>query len=480
MLDGTVRIFIAESLILPTGLLTVAFLTRKLGPENYGLYTLAAAIASWLCWTVTSIYSRAAIKFVSEADNWRPVGAFVLKLSLAAGLGVGLCVFLLAPPLAQWLKTPTLAPYLQLFSVEILFVSLANAHKTILTGLGGFRERAVISSSHWIIRLFLIIVFVELGFSVAGAVMGSVAASLVELLVSRWYVRPSISGGGKFAIRQFWSYSLPLLLFVLIMRLFDKVDLFALKALGRSTAEVGIYAAAQNLTLVPGIFAFSFSTPLLTIVSRLLHSGRTEEAKELARSAMRVVIILLPFAGLCVGAASEIVALIFGESFLPAAPLLSLLIFASLALVMVSITSAILTAAGKPGWTIALTAPVLPFALGGYILLIPHFGALGAAMVTTSIAILDSVAAVLLVYWLWNILPPFASLWRSILVGFITFALATFWQAEGFWLLFKLSAIGSIIVCLYLLLGEFKAKDIALVRSTFWRQTGTNQNPNNT
>jgi len=194
---------------------------------------------------------------------------------------------------------------------------------------------------------------------------------------------------------------------------------------------------------------------------------------------MRVVVLLLPFAGLCVGAAPEIVVLIFGESFLPSAPLLSLLIFASLSLVMVSTTTAILTAAGKPGSTVALTAPILPVAVVGYILFIPHFGALGAAVVTTSIAILDSVAAVALVYWLWHILPPSASLWRSLFVGSTAFALSSIWHAEGFWLLLKLSVIGLIIVCLYLIVGELKARDLALIKSTFWRQTGVDQNPEN-
>jgi hypothetical protein len=34
LLDGTVRVFLAEALMLPTGLLTVAVLTRRLGPHD--------------------------------------------------------------------------------------------------------------------------------------------------------------------------------------------------------------------------------------------------------------------------------------------------------------------------------------------------------------------------------------------------------------------------------------------------------------
>ncbi len=41
MVDGTIRGFLAEALFPLTGLLTAAFLTRRLGLANYGLFTLA-------------------------------------------------------------------------------------------------------------------------------------------------------------------------------------------------------------------------------------------------------------------------------------------------------------------------------------------------------------------------------------------------------------------------------------------------------
>ncbi len=58
-LDGTIRVFLAEALILPTGLLSAAFLTRSLGPRDYGLFTLAATIVVWTEWVATSAFSRA-------------------------------------------------------------------------------------------------------------------------------------------------------------------------------------------------------------------------------------------------------------------------------------------------------------------------------------------------------------------------------------------------------------------------------------
>jgi O-antigen/teichoic acid export membrane protein len=177
------------------------------------------------------------------------------------------------------------------------------------------------------------------------------------------------------------------------------------------------------------------------------------------------------------GAAPEIVAFVFGSAFLPAAPLLALLIFAGVALILVSVATAILTAAGKPGWTFALTAPLVPLAIGGHMLLIPRLGAIGASLVTTLFAGLGALATVLAVYRIWRVLPPVATFLRSALICGLAYALAASWSAPGFWLLLKLPAIGVVIALAFVLLGEFSASEIAFARSMLRSQTVPLQNP---
>src|SRR5262249_2644962 len=158
------------------------------------------------------------------------------------------------------------------------------------------------SAGRWAARLLLIVALVEIGLSVSGAILGSIGASLVELGIGRFYVCPSLLRRSGFPARQLWGYAAPLFLFALTMRIFDKVDLFALKALGGTAAQAGFYGAAQNLSLMPGIFALSFSPLLLSSLSRLLRDGNDSLAREMSRNAMRGVIALLPFAGMTAGA----------------------------------------------------------------------------------------------------------------------------------------------------------------------------------
>jgi O-antigen/teichoic acid export membrane protein len=218
LLGGTLGVFLAEALIVPTGLLTAVFLTRRLGPEGYGLFTLAATVVAWIEWSVASVFSRTAVKALGEADDWRPVGATLLRLLLGAGLGAAALLGLLAGPIATLLDEPTLAPYLYVFALGVPLFGLSYAHRLVLIGTGRFYGRALAGASRWTARLLLIVLLVELGLSVQGAVLGTIGATFVELAVSRFYARPSLSGRPAFPARQLLNAAVPLVLLALSVR----------------------------------------------------------------------------------------------------------------------------------------------------------------------------------------------------------------------------------------------------------------------
>ncbi|NEP19468.1 MAG: oligosaccharide flippase family protein, partial [Leptolyngbya sp. SIO4C1] len=250
LVSGTTWIALAEALMLPTGFLTVVFLTRQLGPESYGLFALAATLIAWIEWSINSIFSRTTVKFVGDAIAWQPVATTVIRTQLTCSVLAALTLALLAPAIAAFLHEPALAPLLWLFALEIPLFNLALAHQNILTGLGQFAPRAAITASRWIARLLLIVGLVQLGLSISGAILGSVAASLISLIVCRCYIRPSLWQSSDFSARQLAGYALPLFLSALAVRLYSSVDLIVLKALGGTAEQAGVYAVAQNLALL--------------------------------------------------------------------------------------------------------------------------------------------------------------------------------------------------------------------------------------
>jgi O-antigen/teichoic acid export membrane protein len=465
LLGGTIRVFLAEALLFPTGLVTAMFLTRHLGPAGYGLFALAATAVAWLEWTAHSLFTRATIKFVGEAEQWRPVGDRVLRLHLAVGGSAALLVWLLAPAVAAAWREPELAGYLRLLAFEIPLVCASYAHRDILVGRGSFRERALASAGRWTARLVLILALVGAGLSVRGAILGCVGAAAIELALLRRYVKPSALRRSAFPSRRLFEYAAPIFLAAVGLRLLDKLDLFALATLGASAEQAGFYGAAQNMALVPSIFALSFSPLVLARIARLLAAHDEPAARRLARNALRLVIALVPLASALAACATELVRWVYGPRFAPAGPVLAVLIFAGMALLLISAGTAILVAAGRPRWPLALTAPLTLVAAAGHWAAIPSFGPIGAAAVTTATASLGALATVVAVHHLWGIAPPAGVCWRSALVSALVYGAVAAWGATGARVLLELAVAGALVPAAFWLLGELNPQERADLRA---------------
>ena len=459
------QIFLAESLILPTGLVTLAFLTRRLGVNDYGLFTLTATAVTWIEWSVTTMTARAINKCVSEATDWQPVATTALRVNLVCGVVVMLLLMLAAGLVATALGEPALAGHLRLLALDIPLFSLAQAYRNILIGTGGYQKRAWLSAGRWLARLGLILVFVGCGWAVKGAIWALIGSSMVELIVAQRLVKPSLWRRSDFPVRRFLATAWPLFLLGVSLRLFDRIDLFILKALGASAAQAGLYGAAQNLAIVPGLFAMSFSPLLLSTLTRLRRDRQESHARAMARDSMRLVILLLPFAAAVAGAAREIVRLVAGPQFTAAAPLLQWLIFAAIGSVLISVATGVLIAADRPWWTVAVGGPTVLIAAATQFWVIPQWGARGAVAVTAGSAWFGALAAVALVGVHWRIALPVGSIIRSVMFSIGAYALAVWWPAPGWQVVVKLGVLSAGVVAGYVALGELDARERALAGS---------------
>ena len=238
MIDGTARVFLAEALIVPTGLLTVALLTRHLGPSDYGRYTLAVTFVLWLEWGFSAPFARAAVRLVGGAAEWGPMAALVVRVQFVVGVLTALALWVTAPIVARTLDEPALSSLLRLFSLDLPLFALAQAHQQVLVALGHFRVRALLSAARWIVRLVLIAAAVAFGLSVRGIVTAVVVTTAIEVVLARRFVRPQLFGRVEVPVRQMFDYAVPLLLSALCLRVFDRIDVVLLKFFGRTSAEV--------------------------------------------------------------------------------------------------------------------------------------------------------------------------------------------------------------------------------------------------
>lgn len=464
-MDGTARIFLAELLFPLTALITTGFLTRQLGPQGYGLLALTLTTIIWIESAINSFFTKATIKFVGEANDWKPVGAMVIRLSLKIGIAAMVLVWILAAPLSALFKEPDLAFYLRVCAIDIPLLCVGQAYRNVLIGRGNYQAGAAARAGRWLVRMALVMVLVQAGFSIAGALLGVIGSSLAELLLSRWYLGEGMfvkQAPGPLPIQR---YGALLFLSSICLIFFNGMDLFMLKILGGTAAEAGIYSAAQSLSLLPGLFSWTFSSLLLATLSRQLADCQRERARELARDAMRVTMLLLPVAAIIAGAAPEIVQVVFGTAFLSAGPLLALLIVGAVSNVMLMVSITIMTAAGLPARTIMFTAPLVLLALAGHLVLIPRFGQQGAALVTVVVSSLGAIAAGAGVYALWKVWPPVGTAIRSLAIGLVVGTVSLWWSTSGVLVFPKLVLLGIVSLLGYWWIGEFRPGEIAAVRS---------------
>jgi O-antigen/teichoic acid export membrane protein len=465
------RIFLAEALILPTGMVTAVYLTRRLGPADYGLFSLAATLASWLGWLVGAMYGRATVKLVSESRDAvpekSPAVATMLRAYATTGAAAAIALFFGADALAALFGEGAIAIYLRWMALEVLLLALAMAHKEILVGLGRFRERAICAATRWVARMVFVVALVHYGLSVQGAVLGSVLATALELLLSRIYVRPALFSTGA-AVTGVWSMAAPLVGYSICVKLFQRVDLFALKALGGSAADAGYYGAAHNLSIALSLVTLSLAPLLLANLVRLRLAGDRAAARALCSNALRFTVALLPFAAAAAGASDRLVPLLFGERFAATAPLFSLLIFAEIAMVLCAVSSSLIIAADRSRIVLVVSASMLAVAVVGHAGVIPRFGAVGAAAVTTVVAVGGALVYAAVVSSLWSIALPVATFARAVVLAGVAAAATAVDLGPQAWVLAQLVLAGVAIVAGFVVSGELaqeeKAKVLALVR----------------
>jgi O-antigen/teichoic acid export membrane protein len=255
-----------------------------------------------------------------------------------------------------------------------------------------------------------------------------------------------------------WSVAAPLMLYGVAMQLYSKIDLFALSALGHSSAEAGLYAAAQNLAVIPSLFATAISPLLLATLSRMRRVDE-HQARRVGRVALRAVICLVPLAATVAGAAPEIVRHIFGASFAASGPLLALLFAGGVALAIMSVAVSIITAIDEQRIVSVLGLAVLGAAIVGHLTLIPRFGAVGAATVTVLCGVAGALVTLALVHRMWGV-HAYATMARAAAIAVPAYWIAAHLSGVGLLVLILSLAVMSIgVVVAFVFLGELDADE---------------------
>jgi O-antigen/teichoic acid export membrane protein len=175
--------------------------------------------------------------------------------------------------------------------------------------------------------------------------------------------------------------------------------------------SAGHYGAAQNVTVVAALFGMSYAGAMVTEATR----GRKDPQRlaKTAQAALRLCLWLAPCAALGAVLAPLIVSIAFGPRFSAVAPLVAILAGATLFMTWSAFANAVLVGAGRGRMVLLTAGPALPLALIGHAILIPRYGAEGAAVCTLAVAFVSAAASWTAVIWGLGCRVP----WRTLLAS---------------------------------------------------------------
>lgn len=312
------------------------FLARSLGPESFGVFIQGLAILQSVATVALfglELTLPRYISYYSGKESTKKIydavtSGFLIALFFA--FLISGAMFLLSETIAlQIFQEPALIEPLKIFSITIpVFVAISFV-------LSLFRGRkdpfyySVISDFLWSgLILVSVLGAVLLGYGISGAAAAYLVATFLSALAALFIYLKRYDQGIEFSfsrVRKLLLFSWPLLFISIFSVLNRWFDVLMLGWLGVS-ADAGIYDVAFSLAgyvaLLLDIVGFMF----LPIISELHGKEKISQVKEIYLAATRwMVLVSLPFLAAMLIFPSEVITLLFGAEFTPAALSLSIL-----------------------------------------------------------------------------------------------------------------------------------------------------------
>ena len=365
------------------GVVTIAIITRQLGPAGFGQFTTVIAFLQVAATLTDFGLNVMCVQLLAEREGEREriFGNLLAMRFVSAVLLLGAAV------IVSWFF-----PYPAVVKIGIALTSLSFLSivlNQIFVGLFQDRLQTQFASlaevAGRVVMLAGTIVAVQRGASVLAVLGALVVANVVQLLVSAFLARKHVRirlqwefGWWRAVARRAWPIGLSVALTLLCLRM-DTVIL----SLYRDASEVGFYGAAYRVIDVFTQLPFLFVGVALPVLARFWKTEDRRGFNQLVQRSFDVLmasVIPLAVGGLFLS--REVMVPVAGNTFAVSGTYLAILLWAIVfvfASALFSYTIVSIHAQRRMVFGYGLSALLT---LVGYFIFIPKYGALAAAWLT--------------------------------------------------------------------------------------------------
>jgi O-antigen/teichoic acid export membrane protein len=410
------------------GLFTVAIMTRYLGPEGYGKFTtvlsflqMFAILAGFgLPITLAKLIAREGAEEKQLLAN-----AFTLRLVSGA------VIFIIAPLVGWFFPYPAEIKFgIMVGALSFLGLTL---HELLVAVFQKHLATWKIAIAEILGRALLLIgttwaVFTDRGLIAIVAALA--AGNLLQFVLSYLLARRITPIGLSFQwpiwrdiLRESW----PIGVAVIFNLIYLKGDVILLSTL-RTQTEVGLYGAAYKVldvvTVIPYIF-MGLVLPLMSAAWSRDDKIDFNRKLSLAFDALAILAIPLMFGAFAI--ADDLIAFVAGAKFTSAGQMLTILMVGGFAVFWHALYNNALVAMGQQKKMVLFYALNAAISVGLYLLLIPTWGGLGAAVVTAFSELFIAVIATIIVTSACGFKPRWQQLRKVVIASMIMFGALYLW-----------------------------------------------------
>jgi len=386
-----------------TGIVTSILIARYLGPELMGEYSyiiwlvgaIALVISLGLPYTIT--------KFLSELiggehkEYVKIIYAKLLQLQFIIALSISIILMVIF-----YLKLlPGTRDYYLIAFLSLIPVCMSAFLTAVFQGLQNFRIISIVGSFISLLQTALVVLFIELDAGLMGLIAIPLIGGLIQTVIlakntnlaidfTGWLKIPKeiMDKVARYSLHVYWTI-------LLSMLVWQKSEIFFLKIYSTSEA-IAFYSIAFNIVLILVSLASLFAAVIFPVLSNFHGAGYTQGVQNIyAKSIKALVIFYLPLCIFFIVTAKPLIVLMYSSEYSAVYPLLIILLvsalFSALGIIFANVILAVNRSDIQAKYVTLQAAVNIVLDL----VLIPQFGATGAALANSAIRIASFFV------WLW-------------------------------------------------------------------------------